>query len=110
MEKIPAVAPRLQPNVSSSATLKTPKEEWMPRENPRTTKARDATNQGVGEKRMRKTLPSLAERRKRHKKQSASAEKKLCVAAGIQITASGRKISRRGLYCGPCKIVVSPTR
>src|SRR5947207_693453 len=27
MEKIPAVAPRLQPKVSSKATLKTPKEE-----------------------------------------------------------------------------------
>jgi hypothetical protein len=27
----------------------------MPRENPRTTKARDATNQGVGEKRMKKS-------------------------------------------------------
>ena len=53
-EKIPAVAPRLQPKVSSKATLKTPKDEFSPREKPRTTKAMAATSQGVGEKRMTK--------------------------------------------------------
>jgi hypothetical protein len=54
-EKIPAVAPRLQPKVSSNATLNTPKEVCSPREKPRTPKAMPAINQGVGEKRMNKT-------------------------------------------------------
>jgi hypothetical protein len=59
MEKIPAVAPRLQLKESSNATLKTPNEECSPRENPRTTKARAATNQGLGEKRMTTGEPCL---------------------------------------------------
>src|SRR5918999_847194 len=46
--KIPAMAPRLQPKVSSKATLKTPKDEWRPREKPSTTNASAAIVQGVG--------------------------------------------------------------
>jgi hypothetical protein len=48
--------------------LKTPNEECSPRENPSTTNANAAINQGVGEKRMTDNcLSSLTDGRKAHK-------------------------------------------
>src|SRR5688572_15102028 len=73
MEKIPALAHRLEVEGSSKATRKTPKYECNPRGIPSTTKAIPAINQGVGEKRMmEKALSCLTETIYLHKAMSSA--------------------------------------